>query len=47
VVAVSFWEPDLVGADAHWLESIRKAQSVLSESGVVYETRSRPAQLPG
>jgi len=39
------WEPDLVGVDAHWLESIRKAQSVLSESGVAYEVRTRPAPV--
>lgn len=37
------WEPDLVGADAHWLESIRKAQSVMRESGVMYEVLSKSA----
>ncbi|MCE9619836.1 MAG: dCMP deaminase family protein [Planctomycetes bacterium] len=43
IARVVTWEPDLVGADAHWLESIKKAQAVLHESGVQYEVRARPA----
>jgi dCMP deaminase len=43
IARVVTWEPELDGADAHWLESIRKAQAVLGESGVAYELRARPA----
>jgi len=28
------WEPDLVGADSHWLDSIEKSRLVLEEVGV-------------
>ena len=34
VIRVVTWEPDLVGGDAHWLESIEKSRRVLGEVGV-------------
>ena len=34
ICRVVTWEPDLSGADAHWLESIEKSRLVLGEVGV-------------
>ena len=34
LIRVVTWEPDLIGGDAHWLESIEKSRLVLGEVGV-------------
>jgi dCMP deaminase len=37
IARVVTWEPDLVGSDAHWNESIKKSRLVLGEVGVSLE----------